>query len=258
MPAIYAHHRFGEYVASQLNKEMKDLIKKHEKEFSIGLQGPDVFLFYRPWKQNELIEYGTHLHRTPARWMFQRGMGNGRNSAAYAYMLGVVCHYVLDNACHAYIAEHEAATGVSHMEIESEFEKMLMRKCGNDPFSYRTDFLIPIDEDTSATLYEFYDVYDEAKMRFALRWMRNFKQLFIEPRPWAKQLLNGMMTITGYGKYKGQILQLKDNPACAESNEQLYRLCKEAIPRAVDMIYELDQCKQSGEALSEKWDYTFA
>lgn len=258
MPAFFAHYQFGEQVLTQLDGELKELIEKHKKEFLIGLQGPDVFFYYRPWKENDVVEYGKHLHVTPARWMFQRGMYNGRYSSAYAYMLGVVCHFALDSMCHPYIDEYEKITGVSHMEIESEFEKMLLRRSEKDPFTYRMDLLIPTDESTAETIYEFYNVYGADKMHFALRWMQNFKQLFTEPSAIRQGIMNTLLTITGFGKFKGQILQLIDNAACIKSNAALYQISLDAIPYAIALLKELDECKQSGDPLGDNWDKTFA
>ena len=259
MPAFFAHYQFGEQVVANLDGELKELILKHKKEFRIGLQGPDVFFFYRPWeKENDVVDYGKHLHETPARWMFQRGLQNGRHSAAYAYMLGVVCHLALDSTCHPYVDEFEKLEGVNHIEIESEFEKMLLRKSGKDPFTYRMDSLIPTDEETSVTLHEFYHVYSAAKFHFALRWMQNFRQLFTEKSPIRQGMINGILTITGFSGFKGQMLQLKDNPLCEESNEKLYQLSIDAIPLAIELMKELDECKLSGDPLGDKWDLTFA
>ena len=258
MPAFFAHYQFGEQVVTLLDDELQELIAKHKKEFRIGLQGPDVFFFYRPWKHNDVVEYGNHLHETPARWMFQRGMSNSRYSAAYAYMLGVVCHFALDSMCHPYIDRFEKEDGVPHLEIESEFEKMLLRRSGKDPFTYRMDLLIPTDEDTAYTIYDFYHVYGAEKMHFALRWMQNFRQLFTEPSPIRQGIMNFALDITGFGKYKGQILQLKDNKKCTKSNAELYQISLKALPYAVELIKELDYCKQNGEALGDNWDKTFA
>lgn len=257
MPSIYAHDQFGKQVLSQLDDELKGLITTYKKAFQIGLQGPDIFSFYRPWKENDISEYTTILHEKPARYMFERGMRFYRNSAEYVYMIGVACHYALDCSCHPYIAQYEKETGVSHMELEAEFEKMLMRRTGKDPFSYRTELLIPADADTAETLYHFYHVFGEEKMLYTLRWTQNFRQLFTEPSPIRKWILNKLLTIVGLGNFKKQVLQLEDNPLCDESNETLYRISKDAIPFAVSLIQELDDCKQAEKALSEIWDKSF-
>ena len=48
MPCIYAHDSFGHKVARQLPKELQTIIKKYQKEFQAGLQGPDFLFFYHP------------------------------------------------------------------------------------------------------------------------------------------------------------------------------------------------------------------
>lgn len=258
MPSIYAHDQFGKQVLSQLDPELQTLIAPYKKAFQIGLQGPDIFSFYRPWKENEISEYTAILHEKPARYMFERGMRFYRDSAEYAYMIGVACHYALDASCHPYIAQYEKESGVPHMEIEAEFEKMLMRRTGKDPFSYRTELLIPADADTAEMLYHFYHVFGVEKMLFTLRWMQNFRQLFTEASPVRKRVLNWLLSIMRLGQFKEQVLQLKDNPLCDESNENLYRISKEAIPFAVSLIQELDMCHEEERALSETWDKSFA
>lgn len=43
MPAFYAHDRFGKEVSARLDGELKQIVKKHYRQFRIGLQGPDLF-----------------------------------------------------------------------------------------------------------------------------------------------------------------------------------------------------------------------
>jgi len=82
--------------------------------------------------------------------------------------------------------------------------------------------------------------------------------LFTEPSPIRQGIMNFALDITGFGKYKGQILQLKDNKKCTKSNAELYQISLKALPYAVELIKELDYCKQNGEALGDNWDKTFA
>ena len=258
MPAFYAHYCFGERVRSQLDAPLQALIQSNLTAFEIGLQGPDVFFFYKPWKKNELVSYGNGLHELPAKNLFMQGMHLDRNSASYAYMLGVACHYALDSTCHPFVSEHEQTSGVSHMEIESEFEKMLLRRNDHNPFTYRVDLLIPTDRNTANAIYEFYEMFHVKQYRSALYTMQFFRNLFTEPHPIKQRMMNGLLDTLGFGKYKAQILQLNDNPLCARSNATLYQLFEQALPLAVTLLAELDYCKQYGTALSEKWDNTFA
>ena len=50
MPALYAHDRFGRKVLEQLDGELFDIISKYYTQFQIGLQGPDIFFFYKAYR----------------------------------------------------------------------------------------------------------------------------------------------------------------------------------------------------------------
>lgn len=47
----------------------------------------------------------------------------GESSREYAYLMGFVCHFILDSECHPYVEEYIEKSGVQHLEIEEEFEK---------------------------------------------------------------------------------------------------------------------------------------
>ena len=88
--------------------------------------------------------------------------------------------------------------------------------------------------------------------------MQIFRRLFTEPSAVRQKIMNGILDILGFGKFKGQILQLKDNTNCAKSNIHLYQLFNDAIPYAVSLLEELDSCKENETSLSEAWDKSFA
>ena len=127
MPAFYAHNRFGEKVAQKTDGELNEIISKYYVQFQIGLQGPDIFFFYRPWKSNRVSKYGYHLHEVSAASFFTHALTvvkeKGRDSREYAYLLGFICHYILDSECHPYVSEMMEALDVEHLEIEEEFER---------------------------------------------------------------------------------------------------------------------------------------
>ena len=109
MPALYAHYRFGARVSRRLDGDLKDIVKKYHAQFVIGLQGPDLFFFYRPWSLNRVSKYGYRLHSLSAAPFFEHGISvvkeKGRDSGEYAYLLGFLCHFILDSECHPYVEE---------------------------------------------------------------------------------------------------------------------------------------------------------
>lgn len=74
MPAIYAHDRFGEKAAKKLDGELKRFVFEYYPQFEIGLQGPDIFFFYRPYMKNKIVKYGHHLHAISAKPFFEHAM----------------------------------------------------------------------------------------------------------------------------------------------------------------------------------------
>lgn len=262
MPAFYAHDRFGKEVAARLDGEVKQIVKRHYRQFRIGLQGPDLFFFYRPYMPNRVSRYGNHLHDISAIPFFEHGVKvvkkRGRKTREYAYLLGFLCHFILDSECHPYVETYIGRSGVQHLEIEEEFEKMLMRLDGKDPFTYPLAKLVPVDIATAEAIRPFYENVSGRIILRSLKDLRLVKRLFT-PRNAGKQaLINTAMKMTGkYAKMKGLMNQRVDNPKCKESNEELKRRLDDAVDLAVKMIDGLDETVRTGKELEKRLDRTF-
>ena len=262
MPAFYAHDRFGKKVYSRLEGEIKQTIKNHSRQFRIGLQGPDLFFFYRPWHSNKVSKYGNHLHEISAYPFFRHGAAvvreKGRNSKEYAYLLGFVCHFILDSECHPFVEAYIKKSGVQHLEIEEEFEKLLLRMDGKDPFAYPLADLVPADETTAEAICPYYDDITEKTALQSLKDMRLVKKLFTAPGRLKHDTINTVMKLTGkYPYMKGLMNQHRDNLRCRKSSQELLRRFDGAVHTAVDMIYSLDETIQTGKELNKRFDRTF-
>ena len=64
---------------------------------------------------------------------------------------------ILDSECHPFVEEYIKKSGVQHLEIEEEFEKLLLRMDGKDPFAYPLAEMIPADGTTAEAICPFYD-----------------------------------------------------------------------------------------------------
>lgn len=262
MPAIYAHYRFGKEVSRRLEGELKQVVRKHEPQFRIGLQGPDVLFFYKPYRRNRVAKYGINMHAVSAKPFFEHALSiireKGRNSREYAYLLGFLCHYILDSECHPYVSEMIEKTGVQHMEIEEEFEKQLLRMDQENPFSYRLDKLIPTDELTAAVISPFYTNISAEVMKEALRTCKMVKQLFRAKGPVKRSLLNLALKLSGqYKSFKGLVHQSVDHPKCKISNEGLQKRFDHAVDIAVDMMHSFDESVKTERELNVRFDRTF-
>lgn len=110
MPSFYTHVIFGMENYKKLEQtELKEVLYKHRKAYTLGLLGPDIF-FYNlldaplgKKKPGEVL----HLFRTNR---FFRNMIVGiekmdgeEQEAGIAYLTGFIGHYLLDVHCHPFV-----------------------------------------------------------------------------------------------------------------------------------------------------------
>lgn len=63
MPAAYAHYVFGKKVFQELSGTEKEIIRKGEDAFLLGLHGPDLLFYYFPLCKNRINQQGVKLHK---------------------------------------------------------------------------------------------------------------------------------------------------------------------------------------------------
>ena len=263
MPAFYAHHRFGETVFQELSEPLRTVVLNHRPQFDIGLQGPDLFFFYRPYTGGgRVAKYGHQLHEISAMPFFERGLRvverKGLDSREYAYMLGFICHFALDSRCHGYINRMVEKTGVLHLEIEEEFEKYLLRADGKNPLSFPIADLVPQDMATAEAAAAFYENITPAVAKQALSDLQAVKRLLTAPGKVKQSAVNTALRLTfHYRQLKGLMNQRKDNPRCSRINEELYTLFEGAEPFALELADSFHESLLTGKALREAFDRNF-
>ena len=100
MPAIYAHYLFGKKVYQRLPQPEKEVIRKGKDAFLIGLHGPDLLFYYRPFGKNRINRQGTRMHQELAAGFFDKGKREyekDQNPVLRAYLYGFLCHFILDS-----------------------------------------------------------------------------------------------------------------------------------------------------------------
>ena len=172
MPAAYAHYTFGKKVLANIeNPDIRRIITEHRALFDIGLHGPDILFFYRPLKSNPVSKAGHLMHAEIAAPFFRqaRRVINRSNDreASIAYILGFICHYSLDSECHGYIGEM-TETGISHTEIETEFDRSILLHCQKDPITTKTLSHIQVSKEISNCIAQFFPAISEKEMFEAL------------------------------------------------------------------------------------------
>lgn len=262
MPAIYAHHAFGREVKKKLPALEKALIRKYPEYFEIGLQGPDILFFYRFYEKNKVNKTGYRIHEEKAALFLEKGRRvikeKGISSPEGAYLLGFLCHFMLDSACHPYVAEQMEKHQIGHVALESEFEKYMLRRDGKDALSYPMGWLVPAGRGLAGSIAPFYEGISEKEIEKSLRDMKRCKTVLVAPGKGKWKLLNGIMKLTGkYEDISGHLFRPGTDKRCRESNEGLWSRFENEVPETAGMLVTMYELLTKEGPLPERFNRNF-
>lgn len=264
MPTTYAHLRFGQEVLRQLPADLQKEIKSFIRLYQTGQHGPDILFYYRPYHKNALTLYGSELHNERGRQVFRRfrqylKLEKLEPTALKVYILGFLCHYALDKYCHPYVYQIQDETGLSHSEIEAEFDRMLLIKDGFDPLRHHISSHICTTDFEAGIIQKCFPQFKVSQMKEALITMRHFLDLLVAPGKMKRSLVKGMFLLSGnYPSLNKLVINRQANPTCQPINEELYRRYKMAIHNAVWMINDFNQqLKEENMVFSDDYFPTF-
>lgn len=233
MPTTYAHYTFGQKVFKHLDEEIKLIISENMDLYNIGLHGPDILFYYKPLKVNRINEKGNEIHGRNADEFFLsardiiKGCDDFRPPCAY--IMGFICHYMMDTECHPYIREKEKS-GFSHNEIETRFDKALIERDGLSLASYNpTPHIIP-DMDYASRISMFYEGISSDEVLKALNSMKFYLKLVSVSGRIRLGLLSLALRLSGkYNSLGGLLLNRGTKQDFGEINGKLIELYENAI-----------------------------
>lgn len=262
MPSTYAHYKMGRELVKKLGDYEKGIIKENPGLFMIGLHGPDILFYYKPLAVNETNSIGFDMHGRPGMEFFENAArvikehDFDKEYMAYAY--GFVCHFALDVTCHGYIDEKIASSGISHTEIEVEFDRKLMVDDGLDPINHCLTGHIKPSMKKAAVIKDFYTGVSTEQMKEALDSMIKYNNLITTASRPKRALVKGLLKTTGnYDEMHGLMVNFEPNEACADSTQRLMELYAEAQSRAIRLIGEYTQYLNGTKELDKLYRYTF-
>lgn len=262
MPAVYAHHRFGDKALQACPSPLaREVVTAFPDLYAIGLQGPDVLFYYDPLRPNPCKAAGNALHDAPAAPFFVRGLGKVDGSplgrALLSYLLGMTCHFALDSACHSYIEHRIQCTGQSHVSIETALEGRLMAQDGVDWRTVNPAGYLAAHETACRTMARVLPA-SPARLRRCLVNMKLFNGLLMPGRP----LINGLaeQALRRSGKWEeigGLLFSALDPEEYAQSSSVLTDLFFQAVPKAAALMDSCCAHVQSGAPLDPRFDKTY-
>lgn len=262
MPTTYTHYKFGKDVMSALPRPLQQAIEAHRELFDIGLHGPDILFYYRFFKKNHVNQQGYELHDLYADPFFEKAVKviecAKDKGAARAYIYGVICHFALDSECHKYVEKIIQVSGVSHSEIEMEFDRMLLTEDHIEPVTYYGTKHIHPTRKNAEVIAPFYENITPEELKKSLTWMIWVHKGLLAPKQTKRKLLFGVMKLVGmYDTGKGMVMSLEPNPVCEKYCQLLKKQYAGAIPLAVGLILKYQKVLFHGERLPERFHETF-
>ena len=222
MPSTYAHYRMGQEVIKQVSVPAHDIIMKHKQLYDIGLHGPDILFYYHPLVTNPVNAIGYGLHERSGKYFFGQ-------------------------------------SGVSHTEIEVEFDRSLMIEDGKDPVRQDlTKHIVPSMENASV-IAQFFQGAEPKRVKKALKGMIQNNHLLLAPSRLKRALIYAILRLSGnYKEMHGLLVNFEANPACEDSTAKLHQLYAVAKSRAVMLIDAYGKYMAKEEALNALYNYTFS
>ena len=261
MPTTYAHDLFGKMVYHRLDPEIQEKIKKYQTTYQIGLHGPDILFYVRPFHKNRFNQMAHRLHREEAAGFFERGRElyqKTGNEEILVYLLGFICHFMLDSTCHPYISEYMKKTGARHDEIETEFDRALMVRTGKDPFHYQPGSVIRIEKNSVDAISEVMEGMSHKDIVRALMGSKFYTKLPICDSEKKRKIKLAIARILFmYRLADGRIIRGEPKDICLESTQHLTQLFLQAVPEAVAMINEYYKQKNGSDRLNVRFDRNY-
>ncbi len=265
MPSTYAHYVMGRDLLRRYSPEVKDVLRNNLKIYQIGLHGPDILFYYKPLAKNPIRQLGGAIHDRPGTEFFGNA-GRVVNSTdspeernrRLSYALGFVGHFALDSMCHGYVEKKLTVSGVTHSEIEVEFDRYLMLKDGLNPVTHHlTGHIHPTDEN-ARIMALFFDDVSSREAKTAIRSFVTYNGLLVAPNDMKRLLIYSVLAASGnYRGMHGMVVNKKPNPKCEDSNLRLEKLMKKAEELCLELSDNFLSFANGEEEFLPWFDKTF-
>lgn len=264
MPCIYTHDSFGKKTVSHLPKELQKIINQYPDEFRIGLQGPDILFFYHPMLKLRTNRIGYWQHGQTMGAFLEKLLPSlqkrGTDNGTYAYLLGYICHFILDSECHSYVIPQSEKPGYNHLVIENEFDRYLLQRDGFLPVTYPIWNIIPCKSSVYNAIYHAYRPLGLSKKKIerAVRGMRFYKHLLTCGCTLKRFLIRLLMKISfHYAELEGHMMTLKPKKYAKETNKQLHACFERSLLLASELLPDFHLSVTTGKPLHNRFFCTF-
>lgn len=261
MPASYSHYRLGKIVLNQLDDQLKKIITNNLDFYNIGLHGPDILFYNRPYLHSRINRLGSTIHQqkacdflTLALTLLQKN----KNQAQFAYICGFICHFILDSKCHPLINEIIDKTKITHFEIETELDRYFMVKDGLDPLKTPLTNHINLNDDIASNIAVFYPQASTKDIYKSLKGMKFYDHLLVAPQLYKRGLIYLGLKITfTFKKFQGFVVNYKPNQKIVSDIMELEKCFDQSIDESVIYINDFIAALKNEHSLSDRFNRNF-
>lgn len=263
MPTTYAHYRLGEKVRKQLPESVQKIIEENEELFHFGVHGPDHLFYYNPFRRTEVGEIGTKIHEEAGRKFFEKAahiLQECKDKDAHlSYIYGYLCHFAMDYVCHGYIGEQIEEKGLTHYEIEAEYDRRLLVNDGYDkPVEVCVTKHLKPAVKHAGIIADFYENVSVKQILRSLRGMKFYLNILRAPKKRMRRVVYLGMKLAGmYKTMRGLVMNYEEEVRCKETTDELVKRFETATELATRLITEYEMYLNQGDALSETFCYNF-
>lgn len=260
MPAAYSHYRLGKLVINKLQYPLKRVILDNIDLFNLGLHGPDILFYNRPYLHSKMNRLASTMHQQKANIFFEQALSvikKTKDEAQFAYLCGFICHFILDSNCHSYIDKTIKQTGITHFEIETELDRYFMIKDNLDPLRTPLTNHIKINEKIIRTIAPFFDASEKQLLK-SLKGMKFYDRLLLAPQFYKRGIIYLFLKITfTFNRFQGFIVNYKPNQILIPYIRNLENLFNQSINESFVEIYNFVDNYKYNRNLSSRFKRNF-
>ena len=261
MPGVYAHFLFGMEVLRQLPPDVRSVVERHRQEYCLGLQGPDIFFYYRPFRKNAVNRTARLVHKATAAEFLKRAesvLDSTDDDRAVSYILGFICHFVLDSSCHPYIKRTMRSPGPSHTEMELEFDRFLIGAQRFSTAQLSPRRMLAVAPESCASVSLLYPGIAPKQVYKSARTMQHCLSALHSHRKTTRLMLRALsFSLRSLRILSGLVENSETGERCRDSDRVLQSVFSGSVKDATELITGFGRSLNSREPLSVGFNRDF-
>ena len=258
MPAIYTFHRFGADALRMLPGSLKQPIQRFRRLYNGGVQGADLFFYYRPMMPGSVGSVYSSLDPMTGEVFFTQAariLKASPSDGGIACLYGLLAHYCLRSQLAPVLRQAMTDADVCRVELEVELERYLLCLDDRQP-AHRQDLrpCLKMTRGESVTLTGFFPGVTPRQgwraLRNTLRWLR---RMSAKNRGFARFLLKFTK-----GDFRHQMMPDHANHKCLHLDKPMLECYDRALEMYPEMAQRLSLFLKNGTPLGEDFQNTFA